>query len=89
VHAGLLDEKSQAKASAPIADSTASIVENAFHKGKPSKSFKEIRPTLLLGGDVGGLFTWHTGKSTGLTANLNHRQGPEHLMETDKFPDPV
>jgi hypothetical protein len=67
----------------------ASIVENAFHKGKPIESFKEIHPTLLLGGDVGGLFTWHTGESTGLTANLNHRQGPEHLMETDKCPDPV
>ena len=38
-------------ASVPIADSTGSIVENAFHKGKPIESFgREIHLTLLLGG---------------------------------------
>ena len=70
-------------ASVPIADSTVSIVENAFHKSKPIESFgREIHLTLLQGGDVGGLFTWLTGYSTGPTANLNHRQGPEQLLET-------
>ena len=40
-------------ASVPIADSTGSIVENAFHKGKPIESFKETHLTLLLGGGCG------------------------------------
>jgi hypothetical protein len=65
-------------ASVPIADSTGSIVENAFHKGKPIESFvREIHLTLLLGGDVKGLLTWLNGDYTGLSANLNHSQGPE------------
>ena len=67
MHACLLDVKSQAyNASVPIADSTASIVENAFHKGKPIESLR----------------TWHTGNSTKPTANLNHRQGPERMMKS-------
>ena len=70
------------RASVPIANSTGSIVENAFHKSKPIESFgREMHLTLPLGGDVGGMLTWLTGYSTGPTANLNHRQGPEQLLE--------
>ncbi len=38
MHAWLLDKVAGSNASAPIANSTASIVENAFHKGKPIKN---------------------------------------------------